>query len=76
MPTIKIDNREYDLDTLSVDAKGQLASIQFVDGELLRLSAQTAALQTARTVYVNALRKALAPAQAPVLSGDTIKFTH
>ena len=76
MPIIKIDNQEYDLDTLSSDAKAQLASIQFVDGELLRLGAQTAALQTARVAYVNALRKALVPAEAPVLSGDTIKFTH
>ena len=75
MPIIKIDNQDYDLDTLSADVKGQLASIQFVDAELQRLGAQTAALQTARMAYANALKQALVPA-APVLSGDTIKFTH
>ncbi len=75
MPTIKIDNLDYDLDTLSADVKGQLASIQFVDAELQRLGAHTAALQTARMAYANALKQALVPA-APVLSGDTIKFTH
>ena len=75
MPTINIDNQEYDLDTLSAEAKAQLGSIQFVDAELLRLAAQTAALQTARMAYANALKQALAPA-APVSSGDTIKFTH
>lgn len=75
MSTIKIDNQDYDLDTLSAEVKTQLASIQFVDAELLRLAAQTAALQTARIAYGNALKQALAPA-APVLSGDTIKFTH
>ena len=74
MPVIKIDNEDYDLDMLSVDVKAQLASIQFVDGELLRLGAQTAALQTARMVYVNAFKKALVPAKAPVLIGNTIKF--
>lgn len=75
MPIIKIDSQDYDLDTLSADAKAQLASIQFVDAELQRLAAQTAALQTARLAYANALKHALAPA-APVSTGDTIKFTH
>ena len=31
---ITIDNKQYDLDSLSEDAKSQLASIQFVDSEL------------------------------------------
>ena len=40
MTTIKIDNIDYDLDTLSDEAKAQLASIQFCDQELQRLQAQ------------------------------------
>ncbi|MDI3489992.1 MAG: hypothetical protein PWP11_1269 [Thauera sp.] len=69
MPIIKIDNVEYDFDTLSDDAKARLASIQFVDQELARLRAQVAAMQTARNFYVNVLKAAL-----PVVSvGDTIK---
>ena len=75
MTTIKIDNQDYDLDAMSDDAKAQLGSIQFVDAELQRLAAQTAAMQTARMAYANALKQALAPA-APVPIGDTIKFTH
>ena len=31
MATLKIDNKEYDLDTLSDECKAQLASIQFVE---------------------------------------------
>ena len=31
MPTITIDNKSYELDSLSNDAKAQLASLQFVD---------------------------------------------
>lgn len=38
MPTITIDNQDYDLDTLSIEAKAQLQSLQFVDAELIRLS--------------------------------------
>ena len=71
MPTIKIDNIDYDLDSLSAEAKAQLQSIQFVDQELARLQAQTAAMQTARNAYVNALKQAL-----PILNGsDAIKFS-
>ena len=70
MPTITIDGKNYDLDTLSDDAKAQLASIQFVDAELLRLQAQAAALQTARMAYSKALQDLL-----PALpEGDTIKL--
>lgn len=59
MPTLKIDNLEYDLDTLSDDAKAQLASIQFVDQELARLQMQVAAMQTAKNAYLSALKAAL-----------------
>jgi hypothetical protein len=51
------------------EAKAQLTSLQFVDGELARLQAQIAVYQTARNGYANALRAALPPA------GDTIQFS-
>ena len=70
MPTIKIDNVEYNSDTLSDDAKAQLISLQFCDQELARLQAQAAAMQTARMAYAKALQAALPMAPA----GDTLKF--
>lgn len=70
MPTIKIDNQEYELDNFSSDARAQLASLQYVDAELMRLQAQTAAMQTARMAYAKALQAAL-PA---VPESDTIKL--
>ena len=70
MPTIKIDNVDYDTDTLSDDARAQLISMQFCDQELQRLQAQAAAIQTARMAYAKALQSAL-PAM-PL--GDTLKF--
>ena len=70
MPTIKIDNKEYELDTLSDECKAQLASIQFVEQELVRLQAKAAALQTAKGAYLQALKVSL-----PVVGGsDTIKL--
>ena len=67
---ITIDNQEYDLESLSNDAKAQLASIQFVDSELARLQAHAAALQTARNDYAKALQELL-----PALpQSDTIQL--
>ena len=70
MPTIKIDDKDYDLDTLSDQAKAQLASLKFVDSELSRLQAKIAVLQTARGAYAKALNEAL-----PKSMGETIKFS-
>jgi type II secretory pathway component PulM len=71
MATIKIDNKEYDIDTLSDECKAQLASIQFVEQELSRLQAKAAAPQTAKNAYLQALKKSL-----PVVGGsDTIKLS-
>ena len=63
MPIIKIDDKDYELDNLSENAKGQLLSLQFVDAELQRLNAQSAVLQTARVAYAKALNEALAATQ-------------
>lgn len=71
MPNIKIDNKEYDVDSLSDECKAQLASLQFVEQELSRLQAQAAVLQTARVAYAKALQAAL-----PLVGGsDTIKLS-
>jgi hypothetical protein len=70
MPTISIDNIDYDTSNFSDEAKAQLVSLQFCDQELARLQAQAAAIQTARMAYAKALQAALPV--APV--SDTLKF--
>jgi hypothetical protein len=74
MPTIKIDNKDYELDSLSEEAKAQLGMLQFVDAELQRLTAQTAILQTARMAYSKALNEALPTPLEQVMQRETIKF--
>ena len=59
MPNITIDGTEYDIDELSDEAKAQVASLNFVDQELVRLAANVAALQTARNTYGRALNEIL-----------------
>ena len=73
--TITIDNKEYDLDTLSDEAKAQIASIQYVDAELQRINAQAAVLQTARIAYAKGLNEILAKEQ-PGTDGLVFGNTH
>ena len=68
MTKVTIDDKEYDLDQLSDEAKNQLVSLQFVDQELQRLNAQAAVLQTARLAYANALKETLPPIQNDLLT--------
>tara|TARA_Y100001968_G_scaffold319196_1_gene350393 strand:- start:717 stop:908 length:192 start_codon:yes stop_codon:yes gene_type:complete len=59
MATITIDNQEYDTDNLTSEAKNQVASLNFVRGELARLNAQVAVYKTAEAGYANALKSEL-----------------
>ncbi len=59
MAMITIDNKEYDTESLSDEAKAQLGSIQFVDRKIAELKAEVAAMQTARNAYGKALTELL-----------------
>jgi|TARA_B110000240_G_scaffold185298_1_gene220768 hypothetical protein len=59
MATVTIDDKEYESDDLSEDAQAQLVSLQFVNGEIQRLQAKLAAMQTAAAAYSVALGGAL-----------------
>lgn len=67
MPLVTIDEKEYDLDQLSDEAKAQLQSLQFVDAEIQRLKAQLAVLQTARMAYSKALKDSLFQFEGDIL---------
>lgn len=62
--TITVDDKEYDVDSLSDESRAQLGSLRYVDSELARLQAQAAALQTARIAYGRALKQALEKGEA------------
>ena len=59
MSKITIDDIEYETDDMTDEAKGQLGSLQFVNGEIQRLQAQVAAMRTAGNAYTVALGKEL-----------------
>ena len=59
MTIVTIDGRDYETEDLSEEAVAELGSLQFVDGEIMRLQAQIAAMQTARNAYARALQALL-----------------
>ena len=59
MPTIKIDDTEYELDSLSEEAKAQLTALQATDRRILEAQQDLAILQTARIAYAAALKPLL-----------------
>lgn len=69
MATITIDDKEYDYEQMSEEAKAQLVNIQFVDAELARVNGLQASLSTARFAYVAELKRHLDP-----FSAEAIKF--
>jgi len=74
MPIIKINDQDYEIDALSVDAKAQLQSLQFCDAELARLQAQASIIQTARIAYSKALQAALPSILEQAQASETLKF--
>ena len=73
MPKIKINNTEYDTETLPDAAKQQLEMLTLTDAEIRRLQGQLAIAQTAKNTYTRALGQAVKPT-LPI--GDTLKFTR
>lgn len=76
MPTIKIDNIDYDTDTLSDAARQSLQMLHITEQEIQRLQRQLAIARTARNAYAQALKDSLpAPLEQVHAQGDTLKFS-
>jgi len=75
MPIIKINNVDYDTDTLSAEAKAQLEMLALTDAKIRELQRDMAIAQTARNAYGKSLAAALpTPLQAMTAKGDTIQL--
>ena len=57
MTSISIDGQNYDLTTFSEETQRVVASIQFIDRELVRHETQIAVLKTARALYSKSLKE-------------------
>jgi len=67
---VKFDDKEYDVNDLSDNAKAQLGSLTFVDEKLKELNNMHALLMRARNSYVEGLRRELISDKAGLLLDD------
>ncbi len=75
MATIKIDDREYDIDKLPPEAKQQLEMVVATENKLRELQRDTLITQTARNAYLAALKAALpTPMEETLAMGETLKL--
>jgi hypothetical protein len=63
MSTITIDDKEYEIESLSDEARAQIQAIQATDRRINEASEHAAILQTARNAYVTALQQLLPPSE-------------
>lgn len=59
MTTIRIDEQDYELESLPDTVRDELVSLKFVQDELYRLEMMKASLKNAETIYGEALERAL-----------------
>ena len=59
MAAITIDGKEYDLESLSEEARTHLLGVQICDEKVQQLQRELGIVQTARNTYANALRENL-----------------
>lgn len=56
MPKITIDEIEYNTEDLTENGRAQLASLQFLEGQMYKLRNEIAVCQTAQRTYLAALK--------------------
>lgn len=75
MPSIKIDDREYDLDKLPVEARQQFDMVVATENKIRELQRDMMIAQTARNAYLAALKASLpTPMEEALAMGETLKL--
>lgn len=67
---IILEDKEYDVEHLSDNAKVTLTSLQFVSSRITELTNMSALLQRAKNSYVNSLKKEMLTEKAGILLED------
>jgi hypothetical protein len=76
MPTIKIDDIAYDLDSLTDQAMSQLQMLHVTEQEIQRLQLQLNIAQTARNANAQALKAALpTPLEQVMAQRETLRVS-
>jgi len=72
MPKITIDGIDYHTEDLSENGMAQLASLQFLEGQMQKIAQEIAIYQTAQMAYAQALKAEIAKAGLEPLQSETL----
>ena len=67
---VKLDDKEYEVENLSDQAKATLASLQFATSRMQELTNMQALLQRAKNSYVDSLKKEMLSSKSGFLFED------
>ncbi len=67
---IKLDDKEYEAENLSDQARATLASLQFATKRMKELNNMQAVLQRAKNSYVDSLKKEMISKKSGLLFGE------
>lgn len=71
MPKITIDNIEYNTEDLTENGNAQLASLQFLEGQMQKVRQEMAVYQTAHNTYVQELKNEIEKAGLQPLQSES-----
>jgi hypothetical protein len=71
MPKITIDEIEYHTEDLTENGRAQLASLQFLEGQMQKIRQEIAVYQTAQAAYAQALKAEITKAGLQPLQSET-----
>jgi prefoldin subunit 5 len=59
MPTLRIDDRDYDIDDLNEETQAKVGRMQEINAQIRSLNLQISELQTVFQAYVNTVKEEL-----------------
>jgi hypothetical protein len=71
MPKITIDDIDYHTEDLTENGRAQLASLQFLEGQMQKIRQEMAVYQTAQVAYAQALKAEITKSGLEPLQSET-----
>jgi prefoldin subunit 5 len=70
MPTLRIDDRDYDIDDLPEETQAKVGRMQEINAQIRSLNLQISELQTVFQAYVNTVKEELDGSERQLQSDD------
>jgi prefoldin subunit 5 len=73
MPTLRIDDREYEIEDLNEETQAKVGRMQEINSQIRSLNLQISELQTVFQAYVNTVKEELDGSERQLQSDDPVE---